>query len=352
MAAGGRTDTDAPAGPPLRRLGAAWAHRSAAAGHRAMLPSSASPAAGLRPPSRRHRPARTCQDPATATPNMVFSLLESLAPELVAALEALRRRIAALERVVVAYSGGVDSALVAAIAVEQLQERAQAITGVSPALAPYLRREAAQQAQWLGITHREIATAELSDSAYASNPSERCYACKRGLHRLIAPIAAAADGAVVLDGVNSDDLGDHRPGIRAAREFCVRSPLAELNIAKDGVRALSRALGLPWWDKPAQPCLASRFPYGEPITAGRLQRVAAAEAWLRDRGWPELRVRSQGETARIELPADRLGDALHQWAHSGHRGTLVAAFRTLGFTAVSVDLEGLVSGKLNRVLRS
>ncbi len=282
---------------------------------------------------------------------MAFTLLESLPGDLGVALDALRRQLAALDRVVVAYSGGVDSALVAAIAVEQLGAGAVAITGVSPALAPHLRREAAQQARWLGIEHREIPTAELTDPAYASNPSDRCYACKRELHRLLAPIAGAAGGAVVLDGVNADDLADHRPGIQAAREWGVRSPLADQGLAKAGVRQLSRALGLPWWDKPAQPCLASRFPYGEPITASRLQRVAAAEGWLREQGWQELRVRSQGETARIELPAEHLPDALGLWAECDRRQELVAAFRRLGFTAVSLDLEGLVSGKLNRALQ-
>jgi uncharacterized protein len=146
--------------------------------------------------------------------------------------------------------------------------------------------------------------------------------------------------------VNHDDLGDHRPGIRAARERGVLSPLAELGIGKAEVRELSRALGFPWWDKPAQPCLASRFPYGEPISAARLERVAAAEAWLRQRGIRELRVRSQGETARIEVPSSQI-EALLQTLS---RLELVEAFRRLGFTAVSLDLEGLVSGKLNRVL--
>jgi uncharacterized protein len=283
---------------------------------------------------------------------MTFRLLESLSPDLERSLALLRDQLAALPAVVVAYSGGVDSALVAALAAEQCGDRALAITGVSPALAPHLRSEAAEQARWLGLRHREIATAELADPAYATNPAERCYACKRELHRLLAPIAAAAGSAPVLDGVNADDLGDHRPGIAAAREAGVRSPLAELGISKVGVRQLSRALGLPWWDKPAQPCLASRFPYGEPITASRLQRVAAAEAWLRRRGWQELRVRSQGDTARIELAPDLLAAALEQWADSHGRNELVAAFGELGFTAVSVDLEGLVSGKLNRALSS
>jgi uncharacterized protein len=279
---------------------------------------------------------------------MFFSLLEPLPPPLAEGLVALRAELAALERVVVAYSGGVDSALVAAIAVEQLGAGAVAITGVSPALAPHLRREAAEQAHWLGIAHREIPTAELADPAYTSNPTDRCYACKRELHQLLAPIAQQAGAAQVLDGVNADDLGDHRPGIRAAREFGVRSPLAELQIDKTGVRRISRALGLPWWDKPAQPCLASRFPYGEPITAARLQQVGAAEALLRQHGFSDVRVRSQGQTARIELPAARLAEALNLWREDRQRQVLVQGLLALGFTAVALDLEGLVSGKLNR----
>lgn len=279
---------------------------------------------------------------------MAFSLLESLSPALEQALADLRGCIAAYPAVVVAYSGGVDSALVAAIAVEQLGKRAQAITGVSPALAPHLRQEASHQAQWLGIQHREVPTAELADPAYTSNPEERCYACKRELHGLLAPIAAAAGAAQVLDGVNRDDLGDHRPGIRAAREHGVLSPLAAVHIDKAGVRQISRALGLPWWDKPANPCLASRFPYGEPISAERLGRVAAAEDWLRQQGFAELRVRCQGQTARIELPRARLAEALDLWREDSQRQALVDAFRALGFTAVGLDLEGLVSGKLNR----
>ena len=279
---------------------------------------------------------------------MVFTLLDPLPAPLDRGLNDLRGLIAHLPRVLVAYSGGVDSALVAAIAMEQRGTAAEAVTGVSPALAPHLRREAAQQARWLGIRHREIPTAELADPAYAANPQERCYACKRELHSLLAPIAATAGRAVVLDGVNRDDLGDHRPGIRAAREFGVRSPLAELGLDKAGVRQLSRALGLPWWDKPAQPCLASRFPYGEPISAERLQRVAAAEAWLLERGWREVRVRSQGQTARIELPAPQLGEALRRWVEPAARAELVRTFLELGFSAVALDLEGLVSGKLNR----
>ena len=277
-------------------------------------------------------------------------MLEALPPPLERSLALVRAQLEALGRVVVAYSGGVDSALVAALAVDRLGENALAITGVSPALAPHLREEARSQATWLGLRHQEVPTAELADPAYASNPEDRCYACKRELHGLLAPIAAAAGAAQVVDGVNLDDLGDHRPGLRAAREHGVLSPLAEAGIDKAGVRLLSRALGLPWWDKPAQPCLASRFPYGEAISAGRLRRVAAAEDWLRQRGFTNLRVRSQGETARIELPAACLEDALQRLAGQALRAELVAAFLALGFQAVSLDLEGLVSGKLNRAL--
>ncbi len=285
----------------------------------------------------------------------MFRQLEALPAPLDQALSRLRDRLAGYPAVVVAYSGGVDSALVAAIAAEQLGERALAVTGVSPALAPHLREEAQLQARWMGIRQREIATAELADPAYSSNPAERCYACKRELHgqlaQLLSQLQREQGGSLaqVLDGVNHDDLSDHRPGIRAARERGVHSPLAELGISKADVRRISRALGFPWWDKPAQPCLASRFPYGEAISAERLQRVAAAEDWLRQRGFAELRVRSQGESARIELPAAALACLLGDLQGS-LRAELVQAFRELGFSAVSLDLEGLVSGKLNRDL--
>ncbi|MEB3177268.1 MAG: ATP-dependent sacrificial sulfur transferase LarE [Synechococcus sp.] len=272
--------------------------------------------------------------------------LESLAAAQLEQLQALRALIAAQQRVLVAYSGGVDSTLVAAIAVEQLGERALAVTGVSPALAPHLLEEARWQAAWLGVQHREQPTAELNDPLYASNPQDRCYYCKRELHQLLAQLAASTAAAQVLDGVNLDDLGDHRPGLKAAAERQVLSPLALCNIDKHGVRAISRALGFPWWDKPAQPCLASRFPYGEAISAPRLQRVAQAERWLQQRGYHRVRVRSQGDTARIEIPVEQISTFLQEL----NREVVVEAFASLGFQAVSLDLEGLISGKLNRAL--
>ena len=283
--------------------------------------------------------------PARALAAVTYRQLEPLSPSDQLHLQRLRQTLAGCHRVCVAYSGGVDSSLVAAIAHEQLAGEAQAVTGVSPALAPHLLREARQQAVWLGIRHREVVTRELDDPDYRSNPQDRCYACKRELHRHLGPIAAAADGALVLDGVNEDDLRDHRPGIVAARQAGVRSPLAELQIDKAAVRRLSKALGFPWWDKPAQPCLASRFPYGEAISSERLARVGQAEAWLIERGFPQVRVRSQGLAARIEVPEGQIGALLK----GSTRRALVSALLALGFTSVSVDLEGLVSGKLNRV---
>ena len=274
----------------------------------------------------------------------MFRLQEPLADRERQLLADLRHWMAAQSALCVAYSGGVDSTLVAAMAYEAKGDAALAVTGVSPALALHLLREARDQAAWIGIQHRECATSELSDPDYSSNPVDRCFACKRELHHHLQPIAAAAGDALVIDGVNLDDLGDHRPGIEAARQAGVRSPLAELSIDKAAIRLLSRALGFPWWDKPAQPCLASRFPYGESISAERLKRVGQAEAWLIARGFSTVRVRSHGLAARIEVPSDRIRAVLAL----AESEPLVEAFRSLGFTSVNLDLEGLVSGKLNR----
>ncbi|MBF2096972.1 MAG: ATP-dependent sacrificial sulfur transferase LarE [Gloeomargaritaceae cyanobacterium C42_A2020_066] len=260
-----------------------------------------------------------------------------------AALHAFFQRQA---RVLVAYSGGVDSALVAWLAYQALGEQALAVTAVSPSLLPEDLDVAQAQAEWIGIRHELVYTHELENPDYASNPINRCYFCKQELHDTLKPLAQARGFAHVVDGVNADDLRDYRPGIQAGRERGAQSPLAELGLSKLEVRKLSRYLGLPWWDRPAQPCLSSRFPYGEAITVDKLHRVGRAEVYLRNLGWQPLRVRSIGDTARIELPAGRLAEFVAQT----DLPALVAVFRSFGFTTVTLDLEGFRSGKLNQGL--
>ncbi|XTZ12437.1 MAG: ATP-dependent sacrificial sulfur transferase LarE, partial [cyanobacterium endosymbiont of Rhopalodia inflata] len=175
---------------------------------------------------------------------------------------------------------------------------------------------------------------------------DRCYFCKSELHNTLKPLALQRGYPYVVDGVNVDDLFDYRPGIQAAKEREVRSPLAEVGITKADVRQLSQELGLPWWNKPAQPCLSSRFPYGEKITVSKLQRVGRAEIYLRKLGYKNLRVRSQGDTAKIELPPDQI----KEFVLTTNLSQLVTQFQNYGFIYVTLDLEGYCSGKLNQVL--
>ncbi len=275
---------------------------------------------------------------------MKLKLPDQLSKSTFKELELLRVFIKDLRRVCIAYSGGVDSALIAAIAKEQLDENAIAITGVSPSLAPHLLEEARMQANWLGIKHQEIQTNELADPNYAENPTDRCFACKKELHRNLTKIAKQFSDSRVLDGVNADDLNDYRPGIKAAKLAGVISPFAELNINKTSIRQISKALGLPWWDKPAQPCLSSRFIYGNPISTERLIQVAKAEKWLIDRGFREVRVRINGSVGTIEVPSNQIDNLLNK----ANRQEIVDYFLSLGFSSIKIDLEGLISGKLNR----
>jgi uncharacterized protein len=247
--------------------------------------------------------------------------------------------------VVVAFSGGADSAFLAWVAHDTLgPDRALAATAVSPSLAGSERGDCAALAAEWGLRWTEVATDELGRAAYARNDADRCYWCKDELMRVLGPVAGV-EGATVVLGVNTDDLGDHRPGQRAAAEHGAVFPLVEAGFAKADVRAWSQRLSLRTWDKPAAACLASRVPYGTPVTLGRLRSVEAAEAGLRALGFPELRVRHYEDTARIEVPVDRLADVV------ALRSEVVAAVRAAGYRYVTLDLEGLRSGNLNAALR-
>ena len=261
-------------------------------------------------------------------------------------LEQLRTLFREMEQALIAYSGGIDSTLVAKIAYDVLGDRAMAVTAVSPSLLPEELEDAILQAATIGISHQIVQTHEMENPNYTSNPVNRCYFCKSELHDTLKPLALKLGYPYVVDGVNADDLHDYRPGIRAAKERGARSPLAEVNISKVEVRQLSQQLSLPWWDKPAQPCLSSRFPYGEEITVAKLQRVGRAEIYLRKLGLKNLRVRSDGDTARIELPPEQI----KEFVLTTDLSTIVSAFQKLGFMYVTLDLEGYRSGKLNQVL--
>ncbi|MEB3827481.1 ATP-dependent sacrificial sulfur transferase LarE [Phormidium sp. CCY1219] len=262
-------------------------------------------------------------------------------------LEQLRTLFQQMDRALIAYSGGIDSTLVAKIAYDVLGDRALAVTAVSPSLLPEDLEDARIQAAAIGIPHEEVETQEMANPNYTANPVNRCYFCKSELHDTLKPLALSRGYPYVVDGVNADDLKDYRPGIQAAKERGARSPLAEVGVSKTEVRQLAKQLALPWWDKPAQPCLSSRFPYGEEITVYKLQRVGRAERYLRQLGLQNLRVRSEKDTARIELPPEQIKD----FAIAQDLPALVSAFQEFGFVYVTLDLEGYRSGKLNQVLQ-
>ncbi len=261
-------------------------------------------------------------------------------------LEKLKALFVEMEQALIAYSGGVDSTLVAKVAYDVLGDRALAVTAMSPSLLPEELEDASLQAATIGIRHQIISTHEMENPNYTSNPVNRCYFCKSELHDTLKPLAIELGYPYVVDGVNADDLHDYRPGIQAAKERGARSPLAEIGITKAQVRQISQELGLPWWEKPAQPCLSSRFPYGEEITVTKLQRVGRAEIYLRKLGYQNLRVRSEGDTARIELPPEQIKD----FVLKTDLQSIISAFQEFGFIYVTLDLEGFRSGKLNQVL--
>ena len=245
----------------------------------------------------------------------------------------------------IGFSGGVDSAYLACVAVDALgAEQVLAVIGRSASYPAEQWERAREVALSFDIPVLEVNTDEVSDPRYAANPSNRCYFCKTELWDTLAPIAHDRDLAVVVDGTNADDLGDHRPGARAAAEHAVRSPLAELGFTKAAIRRLSRARGIPTWSQPASPCLSSRIPYGTAVTIDRLRQVELAERALRHAGViGDLRVRYHGDLARIEIAAD----ALNGWLEASARDRLRVAVRSAGFDRVALDVRGFRSGSLN-----
>lgn len=247
----------------------------------------------------------------------------------------------------VAFSGGLDSTVLAKAACLALGDRAVAVTGVSPSLAVGELDECRDLAARIGIRHEVIQTEELSNPDYQKNAPDRCFHCKTELFSQVEKIAERLDVAVVADGSNRDDHGEHRPGLRAAQQRKVRSPLADCDLTKPELRLLARHWGLPTWDKPAAPCLSSRIAYGEQVTPERLAMVDAAERFLRSRGFSPLRVRyHRGDIARIEVAAE----ALPRLVDPPMRQEVVEQLSALGFKYVSVDLRGFRSGSLNEIL--
>lgn len=258
-------------------------------------------------------------------------------------LDAMR----SLESCAVAFSAGVDSTVVAKAAQLALGERAVAVTGESASLAGGELDQAKQLAGLIGIRHIIVSTDELSSDAYSRNAPDRCYHCKTELYSQLQPLITKLGLRCVVNGANADDLGDYRPGMRAAGEHDVRSPLAECGINKDQVRQLAADWQLPVWDKPATPCLSSRIAYGEAVTPQRLSMIDRAEQYLRGRGFPLVRVRyHKGDVARLEVPIDELP----RLCDADVREPLVAALREFGFRFVTLDLEGFRSGSLNTLI--
>lgn len=263
-----------------------------------------------------------------------------------ARLDALRILLRDMGSALVCYSGGIDSALVLAVAHEQLGERAIGVTAVSPSLAPSEREGAERIARHIGARHELVDSHEIERPAYVANGPDRCFHCKSELYDIARRKLEQLGFAVVLNGTNRDDLGDYRPGLEAAREAGVRSPLVELGFDKPAVRAVAKLLDLPIWDKPASACLSSRIPYGTAVTRERLSQIAAFEHDLSELGFIHARVRWHGKIARLELPLAELPRALEPAV----RARLVAAGKQHGFNYVTLDLEGYRVGSHNEVL--
>ena len=261
-------------------------------------------------------------------------------------LQRLRGAMRGLGSVLVCYSGGVDSAFVLAVAHQELGAAAVGMTAVSPSLAPGERDEAIQVAKLIGAEHRLVDSNEIEDPSYVANNPDRCFHCKSELYRIASVKRAEWQLDAIANGTNVDDLGDYRPGLEAAKQAGVVSPLVDLGFTKADVRAASAAIGLPIWDKPAAACLSSRIPYGTSVTRERLAQIGGFEAALKRLGFRQVRVRYHGELARIEVGIEELPRA----ADAAAREEIVAAGKRFGFRYVTLDLGGYRMGSHNEVL--